>query len=117
MLAILYVIFVFLGFYLVFLTSKRGVQFLWREYVAMFIAPVVGMATLSFIFGPTPFYMFLAGMVVGTPLEWLLGFTYHKIFGSRLWIYERFYLPGRYASYLTIPIWGTAFVAIWLITH
>jgi len=56
----------------------------------------------------------LSFALVGTFLEWLIGFFYHKIVGQKLWTYHRYSLSG-YTSLLSIPLWGLAGALFWLL--
>ncbi len=59
--------------------------------------------------------VFIVFAVVGTALEWLLGYFYHVMVGQRLWTYHRFPLYGNYTSVLSLPLWGIGGVFFWLI--
>ncbi|MBI2639413.1 MAG: hypothetical protein HYW90_00775 [Candidatus Sungbacteria bacterium] len=115
MFTLYYLIFISVGTHLAYLYGKKTNRFLWKEYFALITAPLLGTAGLAFIFGWKPIEMFLLGMIILPTLEWLTGRAYHKVLGARLWIYERYPLPGAYTSWLTLPIWGAAMVLLWLI--
>ena len=114
--SILYLILAKVGAILAYQYGKRTKKFLWREYWVMVSAPILGTIGLTYFFGWTPIKMFILGVIILPALEWSTGHTYHKIIGSRLWFYTRYPLPGGYTSYLTLPIWGSAMVLLWLIS-
>lgn len=115
MISIYYFFFSLTGFFLAYLYGRHTKRFLWREYFAILAAPILGVLGLILILGLQPLYVFIVGSFVGPALEWLVGLFYHKTIGSHLWIYERYPAPGRYTSYLTIPIWGFGLTLLWLI--
>lgn len=117
MFALLYFLFSFTGAIAAFYYGKNTKNFRWPEYLLLVGFPVIGVILLSLKFGITPMRVFVQGMVVLPILESLTGFVYHKVLGARLWIYERYPAPGKYTSYLTLPIWGSGAVLLWLIAH
>jgi uncharacterized membrane protein len=60
--------------------------------------------------------VFLFFAVIGTFMEWLIGFAYENVVGKILWTYDKFNING-YTSYLSIPLWGIAGVVFWLIAN
>ncbi len=66
------------------------------------------MFTISiYHYGYSPVKMFMLSAVVGTALEWLVGYAFHRIMGFRLWSYHA-YSISKYTSLLSIPLWGFA---------
>lgn len=114
---ILYLVLTKIETILAYQYSKNTKHFLWREYWAMVAAPLLGALGLTYFFGWAPIKMFFLGIIILPILEWFTGRTYHRIMGSRLWTYERYKLPGGYTSYLTLPIWGSGMVLLWLIAN
>lgn len=114
MFALYYLLFVAIGARLAYLYGKNTKIFLWKEYWALMASPMLGVIGLTFFFGIKPIEMFVLGMILLPILEWSTGKAYHAVLGSRLWVYERYPLPGRYTSWLTLPIWGAAMVLLWL---
>jgi len=55
----------------------------------------------------------LAFAFFGTLAEWIIGYSYHRIVGSRLWTYHRLALGG-YTSLLSFPLWGLAGLIFYL---
>lgn len=106
---------VILGFILAARYGRSTKKFLWREYFALLVAPAVGLVGLIILFGTKPLFAFITLALIGPASEWLLGFMYHKTLGTRLWLYERYCLPGRYTSWLTIPMWGFAGIFLQLV--
>lgn len=103
------------GAVLAYWYGKNTRRFYWSEYWAMLAAPLLGVAALAYWFGFQFIYVFFFGALFLATLEWFTGFAYHNIMGARLWRYERHALPGGYTSYLTLPIWGSGMVLLWLI--
>ena len=84
------------------------------RYLFLLLFPIL--ATL-FIFsrvGTDVVTVFVAFAVVGTFLEWLVGFSFHMVVGHRLWTYYRLNI-NTYTSLLAIPLWGLAGVLFWLL--
>lgn len=106
---------IILGFMVVYLFRPRVKKFSWREYVTLFMGPLIGLILVIRNLGYLPLYIFILGALGLTLTEWMVGFIYNKIMGSHLWIYERYSFPGRYTSLLSMPIWGFGAVLLWLI--
>lgn len=115
MIALYYFTFVLIGLFLAYLYGRHTKNFLWREYFAILAFPLLGIIGLVLKLGWVPLKIFVAASLIGPILEWLVGFFYHKTMGSHLWLYERYPLPGRYTSWLTLPIWGMGLLLFWLI--
>lgn len=112
-----YIILLLVGYHLAYLYGRHTKKFLWREYIALLVAPTVIFILVAVSNGIKAVYVFASGCLLGMPLEHMLGFAYKKIMGAHLWVYERYPTPGQFTSYLTIPIWGFAFVLVWFITR
>jgi len=113
--AFLFLALTFFGFFSAYLYGKGTKRFRLREYVAMFAVPAGILAYLIAVEGFLPLGVYLAGAAGFSALEWLVGFSYHKILGAPLWQYQRYTLPGRYTSYLAMPVWGFGAIFIWLL--
>lgn len=103
------------GFFFVYLYGRHTKKFLWKEYFAILVPPIVGLFGLVSFMGLTPLYVFAVSSLIGPIIEWSVGLMFHKILGAHLWIYERYPLPGRYTSWLTIPLWGFGLEIVWLV--
>lgn len=114
--SIIYFLVIITSFALAYLYGRHTKNFLWKEYIAMLAMPLIGVAGIIFWVGTSALYVFVFGVLIGPLLEWMMGFVYYKILGKRLWVYERYPLPGRHTSYLTIPIWGIGFLLLWLVS-
>ena len=110
-----YLFFVILGFVVTYLFRPRVRKFSWQEYTILLSGPFVGLVLIIYMLGPLPFYIFVLVSFGFTLAECIVVFTYHKIMGSHLWIYERLNLPGKYTSFLSIPLWGFWATFLWLI--
>lgn len=111
---LLYLAFCAIGMALAHHYSHHSTRFFWREYLSIIAPVLLGLVGLYFLVGIKVLYVFLFFSFFGPLIEWLFGRVYHSIVGSHLWIYERYALPGRYTSWLTMPIWGAGIVVIWL---
>lgn len=117
MTAFYYLLFVAIGAILAHRYGKNTKEFLWKEYWALLAAPLLGVAAITMKFGFAPLKSFILGMIFLPTLEWFTGLAYHKVLGARLWEYHRYPLPGKYTSWLTLPIWGAGAVLLWLISN
>lgn len=95
------------GFFLAYLYGRKTTDFRWSEYLAMIAAPLVFIVVASIYLDKRIFSMFLISSAIGFLAEGIIGFTYDKILGKRLWTYNRLSVGG-YTSYLSIPLWGVA---------
>ncbi len=110
-----YGLFITLGFLFAYLFRTKARGFSWQEYSILFFGPFLGLLYVVYTLGNLPLFIFAIGSIGLTLTEWIVGFIYHKVMGSHLWIYERYSLPGRYTSFLSVPIWGFGAVLLWLI--
>lgn len=84
------------------------------RYIFLLIFPMLAVFIVIMRDGLAPLKVFLAFSLVGTFLEWLIGFSYHQVVGPRLWTYHKFSIKG-YTSLLSIPLWGMGGVLFWLL--
>lgn len=117
MLGILYITSIFLGWLLLIPYTKKTEDFRWKEYVAMITIPVIGLIGLIYLKGTNALWVYIIGMILGPILEHLIGWFYHKVNGAHLWVYHRLPISGGYTSFLVAPLWGFAFVFIWMIVE
>lgn len=96
-------------------THYKEHHFTFGKYILVLIMPL--MASF-YVIGKVPHLLnvFIVFAFVGPFLEWLLGFSYYKIVGQRLWTYHRYSIT-HYTSFLTIPFWGLAGVLFWLLSQ
>ena len=85
--------------------GRKTARFRWSEYAALIIFPTGSVLWLAYRYGTVVFSLYVASAVFGTLAEWVLGWTYHRTLGSRLWEYKRFSISG-YTSILSMPFWG-----------
>ena len=104
-----------IGMFCAYLYGRKTKKFLWREYVALIAAPVVGCLGLTYFYGIDIVYFFAASSIVGFIMEYVIGKAYHKTLNTRLWTYGK-YNVGGYTSLLTFPMWGVAGVVFWLVS-
>jgi hypothetical protein len=91
------------GFYLAYLYGRKTKHFRWNEYIAIIILPIISIFLFGCFIDVKIFTLFLVSSFLGFFLEYLLGLTYHKALGKRLWKYDRFSVQG-YTSLLSIPV-------------
>lgn len=80
------------------------------------LLPLIVLLLLVLHLGGVYLNIFLYSALFGTILEWLVGWWFHSIMGTRLWTYHRYDIT-RYTSFLSIPIWGIAGVFLSLIVR
>lgn len=86
------------------------------RFLGLLFFPLLATGTMLWFTGGQLVMVFLVFSVVGTVLEWTLGFCYQQIVGQRLWTYHRFPISGH-TSLLSIPFWGIAGVMFWLLVR
>jgi len=101
-----------IGFYLAYLYGRKTKYFLWREYLAILIFPLIGVLAFALLIDIKVLILFIVSSFVGFILEYILGLTYYKTLNKRLWKYDRLNLSG-YTSWLSLPFWGIAGVTFW----
>lgn len=99
-----------------YMTNKhiKRYHFSYSRYFFLLLFPMVAAFVTFGQTGITLVKVFLAFALVGTFLEWLIGFSYHMVVGQRLWTYHRLGLNG-YTSILSIPLWGLAGALFYLL--
>lgn len=125
-LAILYLLFIFGGVgvesvisILYFTFKKRNLhtnKFVFARYLYLLTLPLIGTFYMIYIKGTELFNIFLFFIIVGPIFEWLVGFSYYRIVGSRLWTYHKYTFQGH-SSLLASPMWGMAGVLFYLISQ
>lgn len=103
------------GFAIAYWYGAKTKKFRWSEYLLFIAAPTFGCLALSYFYGVNVLYLFLVFSITGVILEYGTGMAYHRILNKHLWTYGRFSLPGRYSSFLSLPLWGAWGVIAWLI--
>ncbi len=101
-----------------FLTKQHYKEnhFTFRKYIFLLLFPFIATFTIAYLEGWAPLVVFVVFSFIGTLLEGLVGFSYHKVVGQRLWTYHKYSLTG-YTSLLSIPLWGMAGVLFWLLAR
>ncbi len=93
---------------------QRTIHFSIGRYLFLLLVPLLSVLFMTFIHGLSIIQAYILFAIVGTLLEWLVGFSYHQIVGQKLWTYHRYSLTG-YTSFLATPIWGLAGVLFLLL--
>ena len=94
--------------------SVKTVHFTIGRYLYLLLLPILLTYIIILIEGQQLVYIFLIFAFLGTFLEYLLGFFYHRIVGQRLWTYHRYSITS-YTSILSIPFWGIGGIFAWLL--
>ncbi len=100
--------------YFVTKTHYKEHHFTLGKYVFFLFFPILGLLIVYSKIGLTILQVLIIFSIVGTVLEWLVGFTYHQMVGVRLWTYHR-YAITKYTSFLSIPLWGFFGIILWLL--
>lgn len=85
-----------------------------KRYLYLLTLPVIGVFFVSSLSQTNLAPIFFSFVIVGTILEYTIGFCYEKILGHKLWQYNQFPITG-YTSWLSLPLWGLAGVLFWLL--
>ena len=93
-------------------THYKEHHFTWGKYLYYLLFPLLTFGVSIYENGWNVVQVFLIFAFLGTFLEWMVGFTYHKIVGVRLWTYHKYSIT-RYTSFLSIPLWGFAGILFW----
>ena len=91
-------------------------HFSYSRYVYLLLFPMLAAILIVSRSTDLLWVVFLTFSAVGTFIEWLIGFFYHRIVGQRLWTYHRHSISG-YTSLLSIPLWGLAGIMFWLLAR
>ena len=100
--------------YLISKSHYKEHHFTYRKYIFFLSFPLIAALVIVQREGLSVINVFITFAVLGTFLEWFIGYGYHKILGQRLWTYHRYGLT-KYTSLLSIPIWGLAGILFWLL--
>lgn len=84
------------------------------RYIFLLIAPMLAFLYTTTKLGYSPILVFAVFAVIGTLLEYLVGYAYHRVVGVRLWTYYRWSFGG-YTSLLSTPLWGMLGLLTWLL--
>lgn len=87
-----------------------------KRYLYYLSLPFISVIFMSVKEGEKILEIFLAFAILGPIIEYLIGYFYHQIVGSRLWTYHSFAISG-YTSWLSLPIWGLAGVLFWFLAQ
>jgi len=89
-------------------------HFTFGKYIFFLLFPFLALSVIFYLSGQSALNVFLVFCLLGTILEWCIGYSFNQVVGQRLWTYHR-YAIGGYTSYLSIPIWGMGGVMFWLL--
>lgn len=87
--------------------GRRTKEWKWSEYWLLTLAPFGGLAFLAWFEGPKIVLFFVLSGLAGFLGEIIMGLFSEKIFGQKLWRYEKLSIGGH-TSLLTLPFWGGA---------
>lgn len=95
-------------------SRKKSAGFNFAKYIFLLLFPLLGVVVMIQREGIVVLKLFILSSIVGTVLEWLIGFSYQQILGKRLWTYNQYSIT-KYTSILSLPLWGLAGVLMWLL--
>ena len=87
-----------------------------RRFLFLLTFPLLAVAWTVYQTGITVLLVFVIFSFAGMFIEFLIGFSYHRVVGERLWTYHHVSLCG-YTSIFSIPLWGLAGVMFWLLAQ
>jgi hypothetical protein len=94
--------------------KHQVVHFKVSRYLFLLCVPMVGIILMSYLVGLSVWKFFFIFMVLGTTLEYCIGFSYKVIVGQMLWKYNKYTING-YTSLLAVPLWGLCGVLVYLL--
>lgn len=92
------------------------IHFKFFRYLLLLSIPLITTFLMAYIVSLSILLYFLFFAVVGTLLEYCVGYAYFIIVGQRLWTYNRFSL-NHHTSLLSIPLWGLCGALIYLLAR
>jgi len=95
-------------------THYKEHHFVIGRYVISLIFPFIILIIIYLHLGSSILNTFIASAILGTFFEWLVGWWFYHVMGTRLWTYHR-YAITKYTSFLSIPLWGLLGVFLLLI--
>jgi uncharacterized membrane protein len=93
--------------------KKKKQGFEWRTFALFILGPLCGVLLISRLYDQNIIYFFILSSILGTVLEYLVGYFYHHTFHERLWKYDRLNIGG-YTSWLAVPMWGAVSIIFWV---
>ncbi len=94
--------------------KHRRVHFQLSRYIFLLTMPTIATLIMTYLAGLSVLKFFVSFAILGTLLEYCIGYSYQAIVGQRLWKYYRYSINGH-TSLLSIPLWGLCGVLIYLI--
>jgi hypothetical protein len=91
------------------------IHFKFSRYLFLLSIPLLGVILMYFIVGISILESFFLFALLGTGLEYLVGYCYQAVVGQRLWTYYKYSL-GEYTSLLSIPLWGLCGTLVFLLS-
>lgn len=103
------------GCYLAYLYGKSSSGFGFDKYAAILVIPFLSCIGISYFYGLDVIYFYIIAGFAGLVIEYIVGFTYEKVFNERMWTYHIYGIDG-YTSYLSPPAWGVVGVIFFLLS-
>ncbi|OGI76263.1 hypothetical protein A3C57_00150 [Candidatus Nomurabacteria bacterium RIFCSPHIGHO2_02_FULL_33_12] len=91
------------------------VHFKFSRYLFLISIPLLAVLVMSFTVSLSILKYFLIFAVLGTILEYCIGYSYKTVVGQRLWMYNKYSIAGH-TSLLAIPLWGLCGALIYLLS-
>ncbi len=95
--------------------KHRVVHFKLSRYLFLLSVPVLAVLVMSLTVSVSILKYFLIFAVLGTVLEYCIGFSYQTVVGQRLWVYNKYSIAGH-TSLLSVPLWGLCGALIYLLS-
>lgn len=104
------------GYYVLTKKHYKKYHYSLGRYLFLLLFPLLATTYILTTTGVKLLNIFLVFALIGTFLEWMVGFSFHMVVGHRLWTYYRYNIT-TYTSLLSIPLWGLAGVLFWLLAR
>lgn len=96
--------------------KHQVVHFKLSRYLFLMAVPLLGVSLLSYLAGLSIWKFFFIFMLMGTTLEYCIGYSYKVIVGQMLWKYNKYSIKG-YTSLLALPLWGLCGSLVYLLVE
>ncbi len=95
-------------------THLKTHHFTLSKYILSLFFPFIVLFLIYANLGYSILHVYIVFSILGAFFEYLAGWWYYKVMGSRLWTYNK-YSIHKYTSFLAIPLWGFLGVILYLL--
>lgn len=85
--------------------KHQVIHFKFYRYLFLVSVPIIITLIMSRMIDASILKFFIIFALLGTILEYCIGYSYKMVVGQKLWSYYRYSIKG-YTSLLSIPLWG-----------